>query len=90
MDHRIAYCGVDCSACGDYKTGVCPSCKLTPWTENDICMPVKCCREKGIAFCGQCGGFPCADMAEFYEESEGHAAAYERMLLIKNNHKTGD
>ncbi len=85
MDHRIAYCGVDCFACPDYQTGVCPACKRTPWTEDDICMPVKCCREKGIEFCGQCGGFPCGDMREFYAESEGHAAAYQRMLAMRSD-----
>ena len=47
MEHPIAYCGVDCAACADYQTGVCPSCRRTDWKDNP-CMPVRCCREKGI------------------------------------------
>ena len=80
MNQGIAYCGVDCFACADYKTGVCPSCRLTEWDEDDLCMPVRCCREKGIEICGECAGFPCADMAAFYAESESHQRAYQTML----------
>ena len=85
MDRLTAYCGVDCSACEDYISGKCPSCRETAWTEDDICMPVRCCREKGIDCCGQCGGFPCADMEEFYRESPSHEEAYARMLLMKDS-----
>ena len=80
INELIAYCGVDCSACPDYQNGVCPSCRRTEWTADDICMPVKCCREKSIRFCGNCTDFPCGDMKEFYRESESHAEAYRRML----------
>ena len=83
MENRIAYCGVDCFACRDYQDGVCPSCKLTRWKDDDICMPVRCCREKGVEFCAFCGGFPCGDMAEFYTESESHKAAYQRMRSMR-------
>ncbi len=83
-EEMIAYCGVDCSACPDYIDKKCPSCRKTEWRDGDICMPVRCCTEKGIAFCAGCEGFPCADMAEFYRESEGHEAAYRRMLALRN------
>ena len=82
MNDNIAYCGVDCSACPDYLNKSCPSCRLTEWTEEDICMPVRCCREKGIEFCGACDSFPCKEMAEFYEESDSHRKALERMKAI--------
>ena len=78
----IAYCGVDCAACGDHTGGKCPGCRQTEWKEGDICMPVECCRKKGISFCGECPGFPCADMKEFYGESESHERAYARMLAL--------
>ena len=78
----IAYCGVDCAACGDYAGGKCPGCRQTEWKEGDICMPVECCRKKGISFCGECSAFPCADMKEFYGESESHKRAYGRMLRL--------
>ena len=81
MEHTIAYCGVDCAACADYQTGVCPSCRRTDW-KDDPCMPVRCCRERGIEICGQCRAFPCADMREFYAESDSHREAFERMRAI--------
>lgn len=83
MERWIAYCGVDCSACADLKNGVCPSCRAMAWKDDDMCMPVKCCRDKAIAFCGACSTFPCPDMAEFYQESASHEDAYRRMLAVK-------
>ena len=79
MNPMIAFCGVDCSVCPDYETGVCLSCRLTVWKEGDACMPVACCADKGIDCCAFCETFPCTDMTDFYEESEGHRAAYCRM-----------
>ena len=81
----LGFCGVDCSGCSDFALGKCPSCRKTEWTEDDICRPVQCCREKEIDLCGQCAGFPCGMMAEFYEESDSHSQAGERMRKIKNN-----
>ena len=79
----IAYCGVDCSACADYLNGFCPSCRKSRWEGNDICMPVKCCLEKKIQFCAFCNQFPCDNMKQFYEETENHKKAYQRMLGMK-------
>ena len=79
LGELIAYCGVSCESCPDYMNGVCPSCRKTLWEEGDECMPIACCREKGISFCGECAVFPCPDMKEFYRESESHELAYERM-----------
>lgn len=80
MDQLIAYCGVDCSACPDFADKTCPSCRLTLWNADNVCMPVECCRNKDIEVCGRCDIFPCEDMAQFYEESESHREAYRRML----------
>ena len=77
--NSIAYCGVDCSLCPDFLAGRCPNCRKTSWPEGETCPPVACCRKKGILSCGQCAGFPCADMKEFYAESEGHRQALARM-----------
>lgn len=82
LGELIAFCGVNCETCPDYKNKLCPSCRKSVWEENDECMPVKCCRERKINCCGKCGGFPCDDMREFYEESESHKRAYERMSAI--------
>ena len=78
----IAYCGVDCSVCSDLTEGKCPGCRRTVWPEGDECMPVACCRKKGVDFCGACPGFPCEDMKGFYEESESHREAFARMLSL--------
>ena len=87
MDRMIAYCGVDCSVCTDFLSGKCPSCRLSEWKDDDICMPVRCCREKGIGCCGECPVFPCADMADFYEESDSHRQAYVRMAAVHGQRK---
>lgn len=79
----IACCGVDCKACPDYREKKCPSCRATVWATGDECMPVACCREKQIDCCAGCASFPCADMAAFYEESDGHCAAYARMCALR-------
>ncbi len=81
-DPMIAYCGVDCAPCPDYAGGKCPGCRATEWGD-DPCLPVRCCREKGIALCGECERFPCRNMADFYGESEGHKAAYLRMCIVR-------
>ena len=78
----IAYCGVDCAPCPDHTGGKCPGCRKTVWPEGDACMPVACCRKKGIDFCGECSEFPCGEMKDFYRESESHEEAYRRMLAI--------
>ena len=78
MKDMIAYCGVDCSACPDYLNKTCPSCRLTEW-KDDICPPVNCCREKNIDDCGQCDVFPCEMMKGFFEESQSHQEAYQRL-----------
>ena len=85
MKEWIAYCGVDCSACPDFQSKACPSCRRTEWKEDDICMPVKCCRAKEIDCCAFCGGFPCGDMAEFYEESDSHREAGQRMRMLREH-----
>ncbi|MDO5137525.1 MAG: DUF3795 domain-containing protein [Oscillospiraceae bacterium] len=81
-NEKIAYCGVNCSVCPDYLEGKCPSCRDTEWKEDDICMPVRCCREKRIEYCGFCDGFPCKEMEAFYNESDSHIDAYLKMCEI--------
>ena len=82
IDRLIAYCGVTCAPCPDYTQGKCPGCRETEWGD-DPCMPVRGCSEKGIGICDACDAFPCADMAEYYQESEGHKEVYQRMLAMR-------
>ena len=83
LNDRIAYCGVDCAACVDFLESKCPGCRRTEWKEDDICLPVECCRRQGITFCGKCPTFPCDDMKAFYEESESHKKAFELIKKMK-------
>ena len=78
----IAYCGVDCAACADYTEKKCPGCRKSEWPDGDPCPPVACCQKRGIEVCGQCADFPCEMMREFYEESDSHRAAGERMTKL--------
>ena len=81
---NIAYCGVNCAACADFIKSVCPGCRKTLWTDEP-CMPVSCCMKKNISSCGECGSFPCHEMKEFYEESDGHRLAYQRLCEYRKN-----
>ena len=79
----IAFCGVDCAACSDYREEKCPGCRKSEWPDGDPCPPIACCLRRKIESCGRCGDFPCEMMREFYEESDGHRAAYARMCALR-------
>ena len=78
----IGYCGVDCAACDDLTSGKCPGCRKTEWPADDPCPPAGCCARRKIPFCGDCGEFPCGMMRDFYEESDSHRAARDRMARL--------
>ena len=79
----IAYCGVNCEVCPDYREHRCPSCRKTEWKPDDACLPVRCCQERGIPACAFCKSFPCADMEAFYKESDSHREALDRMICLR-------
>ena len=81
MNH-IAFCGADCAVCPDFLSGKCPNCRKSPQPGGDACRPAACCLKKGLLCCGDCESFPCADMADFYAESEGHRQALARMEKV--------
>ena len=74
----IGFCGVDCSVCPDLLNNKCTGCRASVGTSDEECFFVKCCLDKGVQICGQCSEFPCNDMKEFSEESEGHVEALRR------------
>ena len=53
----IAYCGLACCLCE--HTEDCPGCKNNGCSGKDWCKSIKCCLEKGIDGCWQCGEYPC-------------------------------
>ena len=62
MDEPYGYCGMPCALCTRYRTAGasrCPGCSCGGYyTEG--CKVYRCCREKGLAHCGECAEFPCA------------------------------
>ena len=80
---RIAFCGVDFSVCPDLLSNKWPGCRMSERTEDDACLPVIFCGDRGVACCDECGEFPCGEMKDFYGESESHRQAYERMRAVR-------
>ena len=78
----IGFCGVDCSACPDYVNYKCPGCRASVGLSDEECMAAQCCMDKNILICGQCNDYPCDDMKEFFEETEGHREAKKRIDVL--------
>ena len=81
----IGFCGVDCSVCSDYTTGVCTGCRASAHTTAEDCHAVTCCEERNIDFCSGCKEFPCEDMQEFFTESDSHREAFIRLKKLLTN-----
>lgn len=61
MDYPYGYCGMPCALCTRYRTdGVsrCAGCSASGYY-TDACKVYRCCREKQLNHCGNCGGVPC-------------------------------
>ena len=54
-DEHIAPCGLFCTNCGKFKSGKCPGCQVGAGFQR--CGIRKCCVEKGIITCAECGEF---------------------------------
>jgi hypothetical protein len=80
LDPRAAYCGLYCGACpvfiatresgslsaDDGASLSCSGCRsdeCAPWCLE--CSLKKCARKRGLAFCGECADYPCADYSGF-------------------------
>lgn len=59
MERRkgIACCGLACCLCSE--NGICAGCRNDGCSGKDWCKSLRCCREKGLNGCWECGGFPC-------------------------------
>lgn len=68
---QMAYCGLDCEACGYREKTNCPGCRTAAgkmfWGECDLAM---CCIDKAIEHCGRCDDFPCPQLQAYSYASE--------------------
>ena len=51
-DTRIAFCGLFCGNCGNFKRGRCKGCAEEAWFK--MCRVRPCAIEKGFATCAEC------------------------------------
>lgn len=66
------------------KAPFCKGCRnrdFTPWCGN--CGLRVCCEKRGLAYCGECAGFPCEAYREWTVGMEHHQRAMERLLKMK-------
>jgi len=54
----LAYCGLACAVCGQNNS--CAGCRNEGCKGRDWCKNFRCCREKGLNGCWECGDFPCS------------------------------
>jgi len=71
-DYAYGYCGMPCALCTRYRTtgdSRCPGCSHDGYY-TEPCKVHHCCKEKGIAHCGMCGGFPCVRLGKMGDFSD--------------------
>lgn len=75
-DYAYGYCGMPCALCTRYRTegkSRCPGCSHDGYY-TEPCKVHKCCREKSLAHCGQCGDVLCrylGKMGDFRDLNTG-------------------
>lgn len=78
----LAYCGPYCWGCRNYQGNPgdfqCRGCRAEPRLAG-ACPARACAEGKGLAHCGQCDCFPCAELGGFYRDGKSHHA-----LALKN------
>lgn len=80
----IAYCGTYCGVC-EWKDKVgCKGCKANGgdmfW---GVCDKAKCCIEKNIEHCGECGNMPCPMLQELFDDAD-HGDNGARLHNLQN------
>lgn len=81
------YCGLACSECSYREDSNCKGCiasKGNPFYGGE-CAIAKCCKDKGIQFCGECGDMPCELLSKFsYDKEQGdNGARIENCRTLK-------
>jgi hypothetical protein len=80
----LAYCGLYCGGCKNYKEEMnCMGCRFEKSLVDD-CPTRACAAKKGLLYCGECEEFPCPGLKDFYEDGiRHHAVALQNALRIK-------
>lgn len=58
-------CGILCSGCGFRESMGCKGCVNIEKPFHGVCDVKKCCEEKKLEYCGQCGEFPCQLLKDY-------------------------
>ncbi|HOG00678.1 MAG TPA: DUF3795 domain-containing protein [Clostridia bacterium] len=69
------------------KAPFCMGCRgdrAVQWS-GDCAIRLCCADEKSLAYCGECGDFPCAQLNGWAQDAAHHADALERLKGIKNS-----
>jgi hypothetical protein len=59
-------CGLYCALCSDYQAGACPGCRPIEGSCRNVegvCGTYACSQARGVTFCFECSGYPCAKLA---------------------------
>jgi len=60
VEALIGKCGFFCGSCPSFAGGACTGCRTAH--ERGDCFTFDCVDERKLAYCGQCGRFPCDDI----------------------------
>ncbi len=69
----ISVCGLNCARCGLLASNDCGGCRGSleqHWSPD--CEFLSCARDRGHAYCFQCGDFPCDSLETFAADGHGH------------------
>jgi len=88
----IAYCGFSCNHCflaewcGSCRTAY-NTCSFATVSPDGLCPNVKCCMEKGIDGCYECGGLETCEKGFYILSNDGANAAKAQALYIRKHGK---
>ncbi|TXT67677.1 MAG: hypothetical protein BAJALOKI1v1_30040 [Promethearchaeota archaeon] len=71
----VTYCGLWCGACPSFHRGRCKGCRTTenknPKKKKCGYGIRKCCKDRGIEYCGQCDAYPCSKINRLITSQKG-------------------
>ena len=88
----VAYCGLSCSHCflaewcGSCRT-IYNTCSFATVSPDGICPNVKCCKEKGLDGCYECGSLESCEKGFYIPSNDGANAAKAQALYIRKHGK---